>query len=91
MAKIKVVKVNSLEAIEKSAPIFKLMGVDISHMPTEQEIWIDTSYIAQVDSVLPDELSGGAFNVYVSYREQPLAISINDYDRLLNAWKEDKE
>lgn len=91
MAKIKVVKVNTLDLIEKSAPLFKLMGVDISRMPPEQEIWIDTKYIAQIDSVLPNELSGGAFSVYVLYNELPLTISINDYDKLLNAWKEDKE
>ena len=91
MAKIKVVKINSLVLIEKSVPLFKLMGVDISKMPAEQEIWIDTKYITRIDSILPKELSGGAFNVYVSYNEQPLTISVNDYDRLLNAWKEDKE
>lgn len=91
MAKIKVVKINSLAAIEKSAPLFKLMGVDISNLPAEQEIWIDTKYITRIDSVLPHELSGGAFNVYVSYNEQPLTISVNDYDRLLNAWKEDEK
>lgn len=90
MAKIKVVKINSLAAIEKSASLFKLIGVDISQMPAKQEIWIDTKYIAQIDSILPDELSGGAFNVHVSYNEQPLTISVNDYDKLLNAWKEDK-
>lgn len=90
MAKIKVVKINSLATIEESASLFKLIGVDVSQMPAKQEIWIDTKYIAQIDSILPDELSGGAFNVYVSYNERPLAISINDYDRLLNAWKEDK-
>ena len=90
MAKIKVVRINSLATIEESASLFKLIGVDVSQMPAKQEIWIDTKYIAQIDSILPDELSGGAFNVYVSYNERPLAISINDYDRLLNAWKEDK-
>lgn len=90
MAKIKVVRINSLATIEESASLFKLIGVDVSQMPAKQEIWIDTKYIAQIDSILPDELSGGAFNVYVSYNERPLAISINDYDKLLNAWKEDK-
>lgn len=90
MAKIKVVRINSLATIEESASLFKLIGVDVSQMPAKQEIWIDTKYITQIDSILPDELSGGAFNVYVSYNERPLAISINDYDRLLNAWKEDK-
>lgn len=90
MAKIKVVRINSLAIIEESASLFKLIGVDVSQMPAKQEIWIDTKYITQIDSILPDELSGGAFNVYVSYNERPLAISINDYDRLLNAWKEDK-
>lgn len=90
MAKIKVVRINSLATIEESASLFKLIGVDVSQMPAKQEIWIDTKYITQIDSILPDELSGGAFNVYVSYNERPLAISINDYDRLLNAWKENK-
>lgn len=90
MAKIKVVRINTLATTEESASLFKLIGVDVSQMPAKQEIWIDTKYIAQIDSILPDELSGGAFNVYVSYNERPLAISINDYDKLLNAWKEDK-
>ncbi len=90
MAKIKVIKINSLATIEQSASLFKLIGVDVSQMPAKQEIWIDTKYITQIDSVLPDELSGGAFNVFVSYNEQPLTISVNDYDKLLNAWKEDK-
>lgn len=90
MAKIKVVRINPIATVEESASLFKLLGVDFSQMPATQEIWIDTKYIAQIDSVLPDELSNGAFNVYVSYCKQPLAISVNDYNRLLNAWKEDK-
>lgn len=91
MAKIKVTKVNPAGAIENCATLLKMIGVDTSEVPAEHDIWIDTKFITQIDTILPDALSGGAFYVHVSYSADAIPISIKDFDRLLETWKEDEK
>lgn len=86
--KIAVIRVNYTE--DTSGGLFgfgKLCGVDMSKLPPEQEIWIDTKHITRIDSILPDEINSGAFNVKMDDSENPIAVKASCYEYLLNTWK----
>ena len=66
---IKVIKKNFTQKLKEAMDdsmfgIFaKSFGADIANLPEEQEIYLDTQYIVEIDSPLPEEFSDGAFTV----------------------------
>ena len=66
---IKVIKKNFTQKLKEAMDdsmfgIFaKSFGADIANLPEEQEIYLDTQYIVEIDSPLPEEFGGGAFAV----------------------------
>ena len=66
---IKVIKKNFTQKLKEAMDdsmfgIFaKSFGADIANLPEEQEIYLDTQYIVEIDSSLPEEFGGGAFAV----------------------------
>ena len=66
---IKVIRKNFTQKLKEAMDdsmfgIFaKSFGADISNLPEEQEIYLDTQYIVEIDSPLPEEFSCGAFTV----------------------------
>ena len=66
---IKVIKKNFTQKLKEAMDdsmfgIFaKSFGADIANLPEEQEIYLDTQYIVEIDSPLPEEFGGGAFTV----------------------------
>ena len=66
---IKVIKKNFTQKLKEAMDdsmfgIFaKSFGADIANLPEEQEIYLDTQYIVEIDSPLPENLGAGAFTV----------------------------
>ena len=66
---IKVIKKNFTQKLKEAMDdsmfgIFaKSFGADIDNLPEEQEIYLDTQYIVEIDSPLPENLGSGAFTV----------------------------
>ena len=66
---IKVIKKNFTQKLKEAMDdsmfgIFaKSFGADIANLPEEQEIYLDTQYIVEIDSPLPEEFGDGAFTV----------------------------
>ena len=66
---VKVIKKNFTQKLKEAMDdsmfgIFaKSFGADIANLPEEQEIYLDTQYIVEIDSPLPEEFGGGAFTV----------------------------
>ena len=66
---IKVIKKNFTQKLKEAMDdsmfgIFaKSFGADIDNLPEEQEIYLDTQYIVEIDSPLPENLGAGAFTV----------------------------
>jgi hypothetical protein len=66
---VKVIKKNFTQKLKEAMDdsmfgIFaKSFGADITNLPEEQEIYLDTQYIVEIDSPLPEEFGGGAFTV----------------------------
>ena len=66
---IKVIKKNFSQKLKEAMDssmfgIFaKSFGADIDNLPEEQEIYLDTQYIVEIDSPLPENLGAGAFTV----------------------------
>ena len=66
---IKVIKKNFSQKLKEAMDgsmigIFaKSFGADIDNLPEEQEIYLDTQYIVEIDSPLPEEFGDGAFTV----------------------------
>ena len=66
---IKVIKKNFTQKLKEAMDdsmfgIFaKSFGANIANLPEEQEIYLDTQYIVEIDSPLPEEFGGGAFAV----------------------------
>ena len=66
---IKVIKKNFTQKLKEAMDdsmfgIFaKSLGADITNLPEEQEIYLDTQYIVEIDSPLPEEFGDGAFTV----------------------------
>ena len=68
----------------------KQLDVDLSQIPTDEWITIDTEKIAYISDPLPDEIGKGAFVVHMAYGgEKEVTINVrNEYfDELMNAWK----
>ena len=66
---IKVIKKNFTQKLKEAMDdsmfgIFaKSFSADIANLPEEQEIYLDTQYIVEIDSPLPENLGAGAFTV----------------------------
>ena len=66
---IKVIRKNFTQKLKEAMDgsmigIFaKSFGADIDNLPEEQEIYLDTQYIVEIDSPLPEEFGDGAFTV----------------------------
>ena len=66
---VKVIKKNFTQKLKEAMDdsmfgIFaKSFGADIANLPEEQEIYLDTQYIVEIDSPLPENLGAGAFTV----------------------------
>ena len=66
---IKVIKKNFTQKLKEAMDdsmfgIFaKSFGANIDDLPEEQEIYLDTQYIVEIDSPLPENLGAGAFTV----------------------------
>ena len=66
---VKVIKKNFAQKLKEAMNdsmfgIFaKSFSADFANLPEEQEIYLDTQYIVEIDSPLPEEFGGGAFTV----------------------------
>ena len=66
---VKVIKKNFTQKLKEALDdsmfgIFaKSFDADIANLPEEQEIYLDTQYIVEIDSPLPEEFGAGAFTV----------------------------
>ena len=93
MAKIKVTKVNFTSKVKESLNnglLGSFFGEEIEktigNLPNEQEIWIDTDEIRQIDTLIVE----GAFKVhYKGETESKGSVDIKAecFDDLLKAWK----
>lgn len=99
MAKVRVIKRNfeaeALEKLQSSGSMLSMfakeLDVDLSKVPSEEWITIDTEKIAYICDPLPEEVGKGAFVVHMAYGgEKEVAINVkNEYfDELMKAWKE---
>lgn len=93
MAKVKVIKMNFTSKLKEAAskePFLELIlqtaGADLAKLPDEQEIWINTEYIAEIESEIPNELGSGAFTVTMADGKN-YYIKNTCYDDLLRAWR----
>ena len=86
--KIKVVQKIKFQG--SGADLFlELAGLTREDIPDEHEIWIDTKHITQIDTILPEKLSAGAFHVRMDDRTEALRVRNDYYDKLLKAWLDD--
>ena len=66
---VKVIKKNFTQKLKEAMDgsafgiLAKSLGADIANLPEEQEIYLDTQYIVEIDSPLPEEFGDGAFTV----------------------------
>lgn len=97
---IKVIKKNFTQKLKEAMDssmfgIFaKSLGADIVNLPEEQEIYLDTQYIVEIDSPLPEEFSCGAFTVRLAIAgdKNPCVYVKNEYfDELVKAKQADCE
>ena len=91
---IKVIKKNFTQKLKEALDdsmfgIFaKSFGADIDNLPEEQEIYLDTQYIVEIDSPLPEEFSSGAFAVKLAIAgdKNPCVYVKNEcFDELVKA------
>ena len=95
--KVKVTKMNFTKKLQeaiKKDPFLDMLtqatGSDLTQLPDEQEIWLNTDYIVAIDDVLPEELSSGAFTIHLGFgndKMQTMYIKKDCYDLLLKAWQ----
>lgn len=94
MAKIKVIQMNFTSKMKEIACQGGLFGgflgdeleSIIGNLPDEQDIWIDTDEIRQIDSLIVE----GAFKIhYKGETESKGSVDIKAecYDELLKAWR----
>ena len=93
MAKIKVTKVNFTTKVKESLKNTSwsiLFGEEtqkiLCDLPDEQEIWIDTDEIRQIDTLVVE----GAFKVHYKGETESkgyVYIKAECFDELLKAWK----
>ena len=97
---IKVIKKNFAQKLKEAMDdsmfgIFaKSFGADIANLPEEQEIYLDTQYIVEIDSPLPEEFGAGAFTVKLAIAgdKNPCVYVKNEYfDELVKAKQADCE
>lgn len=97
MAKIEMTRMNfTKELVEKAEPFLKMLmkgaGADLSEMPAEQTVTIDTDKIICVDAPLGGTLGHGAFTVHFVGRNDPMYFKESEYRHLLDVWnKKEKE
>ena len=98
MAKVRVIKRNfeaeALEKLQSSGSMLSMfakeLDVDLSKVPAEEWITIDTEKIAYISDPLPDEIAKGAFAVHMAYgsdKETTLNVKNEYFDELMKAWK----
>ena len=97
---IKVIKKNFSQKLKEAMDssmfgIFaKSLGADIVNLPEEQEIYLDTQYIVEIDSPLPEEFGDGAFTVKLAIAgdKNPCVYVKNEcFDELVKAKQADCE
>lgn len=97
---VKVIKKNFTQKLKKAMDdsmfgIFaKSFGADITNLPEEQEIYLDTKYIVEIDSPLPEEFGGGAFTVKLAIAndKNPCVYVKNEcFEELVKAKQADDE
>ena len=95
---IKVIKKNFTQKLKEAMDdsmfgIFaKSFGADIANLPEEQEIYLDTQYIVEIDSPLPEDFGGGAFAVKLAITgdKNPCVYVKNEcFDELVKAKQAD--
>ena len=97
---IKVIKKNFTQKLKEAMDdsmfgIFaKSFGADITNLPEEQEIYLDTKYIVEIDSPLPEEFGSGAFTVKLAIAndKNPCIYVKNEcFEELVKAKQADDE
>ena len=97
---VKVIKKNFSQKLKEAMDdsmfgIFaKSFGADITNLPDEQEIYLDTKYIVEIDSPLPEEFGGGAFTVKLAIAgdKNPCVYVKNEcFEELVKAKQADDE
>ena len=97
---VKVIKKNFTQKLKEAMAdsmfgIFaKSFGADITNLPEEQEIYLDTQYIVEIDSPLPEEFGGGAFTVKLAIAndKNPCVYVKNEcFEELVKAKQADDE
>ena len=95
---IKVIKKNFTQKLKEALDdsmfgIFaKSFDADIANLPEEQEIYLDTQYIVEIDSPLPEEFGAGAFTVKLAIAgdKNPCVYVKNEcFDELVKTKKAD--
>ena len=95
---VKVIKKNFTQKLKEAMDdsmfgIFaKSFGADIDNLPEEQEIYLDTQYIVEIDSPLSEEFGDGAFTVKLAIAgdKNPCVYVKNEYfDELVKAKQAD--
>ena len=72
----------------------KSFGANITNLPEEQEIYLDTKYIVEIDSPLSEEFGGGAFTVKLAIAgdKNPCVYVKNEcFEELVKAKQADDE
>ena len=97
---VKVIKKNFTQKLKEAMDdsmfgIFaKSFGANITNLPEEQEIYLDTQYIVEIDSPLPEEFGGGAFTVKLAIAgdKNPCVYVKNEcFEKLVKAKQADDE